>query len=120
MGVPVPEQRTAPPACACGWPCAVLAHLSRLSALSALSGQAAAAIQRGIRLRCRRRARLRSREAAVALGNLQLLENPVEKCSLRELLAKASPLRSGDVWPVSRPRMRKSASGPRWPWPMCP
>lgn len=31
------------------------------------------------------------------LGNLQLLENPVEKCSLRELLAKASPLRSGDV-----------------------
>ena len=33
----------------------------------------------------------------MALGNLQLLENPVEKCSLRELLAKASPLRSGDV-----------------------
>ena len=47
LGVLVPEQRTAPPACACGWPYAVLAHLSRLSAVSALSGQAAAAIQRG-------------------------------------------------------------------------
>ena len=30
------------------------------------------------------------------------------------------PCVRGTSWPVSRPRMRKSASGPRWPWPMCP
>ena len=89
-------------------------------ALSALSGPSAAAIQRGYQAEVPPRAPVRARQAAVMLGNLQLLENPVEKCSLRELLAKASPLRSGDVLAGIAAENERSASGPRWPWPMCP
>lgn len=44
------------------------------------------------------------------IGDLQPLENPVGKCSLRDVLAKGAPLRSGECWPAIR-RSRK-----RWHW----
>lgn len=66
-----------------------------------LAGQAAMAIRRGASLGCRR-----GPAAGAAgggdIGNLQPLENPVGKCSLRDVLAKAPPLRSGDV-PAGHP-----------------
>ena len=40
---------------------------------------------------------LRARQGRGDIGDLQPLENPVGKCSLRDVLAKGSPLRSGDV-----------------------
>ena len=39
---------------------------------------------------------------------------------LKDLMAKATPLRSGDVLAGVAPRKhRKSALPPRWCWPMC-
>lgn len=74
-----------------------------------LAGQAAMAIRRGARLGCHR-----GPAAGAAgggdIGDLQPLENPVGKCSLRDVLAKGAPLRSGECWPAIR-RSRK-----RWHW----
>ena len=38
---------------------------------------------------------------------------------LKTLLAQATPARSGDSWPASRPRTTRSASPRRWRWPTC-
>ena len=38
---------------------------------------------------------------------------------LKELMAKATPQRSGTNWPASPPTVRSSACPRRWHWPTC-